>query len=282
MSVSSTSGSSNTDGAANAAAAAAAADASVSQVEANVAAAGDPAGRTTLTQTAQTQLSVAAPSVTQMALDSRAFASPFAHFSSAAPDAISPQQALSLRGVATPAQFSAPQSAPAQVAQGDPLKEPKTTPATTFTPPATDVFDLNRVKNFGVPVLGDSRLGVTLSPGAQVPAPGALPDLLSGTYSLGLVGSPNYDFSRLNLKDVTAGAFLSANLVELGNGESLRKQGVTIGVKIEGGEPTGGRFSLSVGVTVKNGAKPTFPLSLTFPVDLSGAGPVPLPMGDAR
>lgn len=277
MSVSSTNGSSSTDGAANAAAA----DASVSQIEANVAAAGDPAGRTT-PQTAQTQLSVSAPSITQMALDSRAFASPFAHFSSAAPDAISPQQALSLRGVATPAQFSAPQSAPAQVAQGDPLKEPKTTPATTFTPLATDIFDVNRVKNFGVPVLGDSRLGVTLSPGTQVPAPGALPDLLSGTYSLGLVSSPNYDFGFLNLKDITAGAFFSANLVELGNGESLRKQGVTIGAKIEGEELTGGRFSLSVGVTVKDGAKPTFPLSLNVPVNLSGAGPVHLPMGDAR
>lgn len=271
-------GSSNANNAANAASA----DTSAAQLAANVAAAGYPTHRTTLTQAAQTELSVSTPSVTQMVLDSRTFASPLAHFSSAAPDAISSQQAFSLRSVVTPAQFSVTQNAAAEVAKDDPLKEPQTVPATTFTTPATDVFNASRVKNFGVPVIGDSRLGLTLSPGAQVPAPGALPDLLSGTYSLGLVTSPGYDFRGLDLKDVTAGAFVSTNLVELGNGESLRKQGVTIGAKIEGEGLAGGRVSLSFGVTVKDGVKPTFPLSLTVPVDLSGAGPIDLPTRDAR
>lgn len=67
------------------------ADTSASQIADNVAKAGDPTNRTTLTQTAPAELSVSVPSVTQMALDPKAFASPFAHFSSTPPAALSPE-----------------------------------------------------------------------------------------------------------------------------------------------------------------------------------------------
>ena len=187
-----------------------------------------------------------------------------------------------LRSVATSSQFSVAQNAPVEAAKDDPLKDPKPVPATTFTTPSTDILDAGRIVNFGVPVIGNSRLGLTQSPGTQVPAPGAVPDLLSGIYSLVVVTSPDYDFSGLNLKKVTVGAFVAANLVELGNGESLRQQGVAIGAKVVGEERAGGRFSLSFGMTVKDGVKPSFPVSLTAPIALSGAGPAHLPSGVGR
>ena len=134
------------------------------------------------------------------------------------------------------------------------------------------LYSPERMQNFGVPVFGDRSLSLTVSPGLQVPpnAPGALPDLLSGVATIGVVTSPPLDVKPLNLGEVNFGVFGSTNFVEAGNGESVRKQGVTIGAKIEGKERLGGRFSLSGGVTLKEGSFPKFNFNLTVPVDLSG------------
>lgn len=276
---------SNADRSANAAA-----DVSAAQHTANLDRAGDPTNRTTLTQAAQMELSVSVPSVAQMALDPAAFASPFAHHSSVSPTAISPDTAAKI-GRLGPSSVAASQAPAAQAA------DPQTTaagtlelrtsiwsdagkkPGASFAAEPNGLFSPERMQGFGVPVLGNKTLGLTVSPGTQVPpkAAGAPPDVVSGTGTLGLVSTPPIDFEPLNLKDVNVGAFAATNFVELGNGESLKKQGATFGIKIEGQELTGGKFHAYVGVALKDGSKPSFVYGVGFPVDLTGSGPVKLP-----